>query len=206
MFNLAAGMSGVYGQKAIMRDANTPTTTTRGRWSQVQDDGWLAEAFFMIPIIPERNMNKAGALLFYANAMTGQGLTPYSPQLFPAAYARTGSAGTARDYAAPKGKAWDVGFMVYLSDTVWLSPSYNDMSTMLSSRYRTFVATDTTVKRTQNYNLFLGYAPTPALTLGLEYTRIITNYARYSLTSTTPDGLKNWGTANAVRFGAYYYF
>jgi hypothetical protein len=198
LFNLTAGMSGVYGQKAIMRDAGA---ATRGRYSQVQDDGWLAEAFFMIPIIPERNMNKAGALLFYANAMTGQGLSPYSAQLFPAAYARVGSAGTARDYVAPKGNAWEAGLMVYLSDTVWLSPSYNDMSTMLSSRYRTLVATDTTVKRTQNYNIFLGYAPNPAITLGLEYTRLVTNYARYSA-----DGLKNWGVANAVRFGAYYYF
>jgi hypothetical protein len=197
-FNLTAGMSGVYGQKSIMRDAGA---ATRGRYSQVTDYGWLAEAFFMIPIIPERNMNKAGALLFYANAMTGQGLSPYSAQLFPAAYNRLGAAGTARDYAAPKGNAWDAGFMFYLSDTVWLSPSYNDMSTMLSSRYRTLVATDTTVKRTQNYNLLLAYAPTPAITMGIEYTRIHTNYARYSA-----DGLKNWGTANSVRFGAYYWF
>jgi hypothetical protein len=200
MFNLQAGMSGVYGQKSIMRDAGA---ATRGRYSQLTDDGWLAEAFFMIPIIPEKNMNKAGALLFYANALTGQGLSPYSAQLFPAAYNRLGSTanGTSRTYAAPKGNAWDAGFMFYLSDTVWVSPSYNDMSTMLSSRYRTIVATDATVKRTQNYNILLAYAPSPAITMGLEYTRIVTNYAKYSA-----DGLKNWGVANAVRFGAYYWF
>jgi hypothetical protein len=199
IFNLVAGMSGVVGEKSIMRDAGA---ATRGRYSQVTDYGWLAEAFFQIPIIPERNANKAGALLFYANAMTGQGLTQYSPQLFPAAYNRLGSAGTARDYYAPKGNAWEAGFMVWFTDTVWLSPSYNVMSTQLSSRYRSLLALDTQARQTQNYNIFLGYAPTPAITMGIEYTRLVTNYAKYN----SADGFKNWGVANAVRFGAYYYF
>jgi hypothetical protein len=93
-FNLVAGMSGVYGQKSVMRDAGAGA---RYRYSQKRVDGWLGEAFFMIPIIPERQNNKAGALLFYSNAMAGQGLTPYSPQLFPAAYNRTGANGTQED-------------------------------------------------------------------------------------------------------------
>jgi len=198
--NLVAGMSGVYGRKAIMRDAGA---ATRYRYSQVQEWGWLAETFFQIPIIPERQNNKAGALLFYANAMAGQGLTPYGAQLFPAAYARTGANGTASDFAAPRGYAYEAGVMVWLHDKVWISPSYNDVRTQLSRLYRTFVATEAQVDRTQNYNVFLGYAPNPAITMGIEYTRLVSHYAR----GTNVSGAgRNTGTANAVRFGAYYYF
>jgi hypothetical protein len=198
-FNLVAGMSGVYGQKSLMRSTDG---TARGTiYSQKNEDGWLGEAFFQIPIIPERNQNKAGALLFYANAMAGQGLSPYSPQLFPAAYLR--SAADTDDYSTPRGYAYEAGFMVWLHDKVWLSPSYNDMRTQLSSYYKDRIATVNTVDRMQNYNLYLGYAPTPAITMGIEYTRIVTHYAR----SAAVNGAnKNSGIANAVRFGAYYYF
>jgi hypothetical protein len=190
-------MSGVYGQKSVMRDT---TVAGHGRYSQKRLDGWLGEAFFMIPIIPERQNNKAGALLFYSNAMAGQGLTPYSPQLFPAAYNRTGANGTQDDYSAPRGYAYDAGIMVWLHDKVWLSPSYNDMFTQGSSRWKN--NNPNSAYRTQNYNLYLAYAPTPALTMGIEYTRLVTHYNRHAAADTN----KSWGVANAVRVGAYYYF
>jgi hypothetical protein len=201
-FNLVAGMSGVYGRKSVMRDAGA---ATRYRYSQKQLDGWLGEAFFMIPIIPERPNNKAGALLFYTNAMAGQGLTPYSAQLFPAAYRRNTTAVADSDnYSAPRGYAWEVGTMVWLHDKVWLSPSYNDMFTQGSRFWK--AANPTAAYRTQNYNIFLAYAPTPALTMGIEYTRIVTNYNVTQNMWTNGTGFKKSGVANAVRFGAYYWF
>jgi hypothetical protein len=200
-FNLVAGMSGVYGRKAIMRDAGA---ATRYRYSQKQEDGWLAEAFFQIPIIPERNQNKAGALLFYANAMTGQGLTPYSAQIFPAAYRRNNV--DTDDYSTPKGYAYEAGFMVWLHDKVWLSPSYNQMTSQASNVWRSTLANLNSAYRTQNFNIFLGYAPNPAITMGIEYGRIVTKYAGPGYAAGNMFAGKKDGVANAVRFGAYYYF
>ena len=50
--------------------------------SEKQEDGWLATAFAFIPIIPERNMNKAGALAWYGGVLAGQGLA-YNAQMYP---------------------------------------------------------------------------------------------------------------------------
>jgi len=204
-FNLVAGMSGVYGRKAIMRDAGA---TQRYRFSQKQEDGWLGEAFVQVPIIPEKPNNKAMALLFYANAMAGQGLSPYSAQLFPAAYRRTNSILDTDNYSTPRGYAYEAGMMFWLTDKVWLSPSYNDMFTQLSNYYKNIVNPGAAY-RTQNYNILLAYAPNPAITMGIEYTRIVTQYARSQNIPggfSTFNGFTSKGVANAVRFGAYYWF
>jgi hypothetical protein len=194
-FNLVAGLSGVYGRKAIARDAGA---AQRYRYSQKEEDGWLGEAFVQVPIIPEKPNNKAGALLFYANAMAGQGLSPYSAQLFPAAYRRNNSPLDTDNYSTPRGYAYEAGFMVWFTDKVWLSPSYNDMFTQVSNVWKN--ANPNGVYRTQDYNIFLAYAPNPAITMGIEYTRLVTQYARAAYP------LKAKGVANAVRVGAYYYF
>ena len=61
-FKLIVGMSGVYGRKIYTERQLPRARPWRYLYSQKQEDGWLAQAFSMIPIIPERNKNKAGAL------------------------------------------------------------------------------------------------------------------------------------------------
>jgi hypothetical protein len=202
-FNLVAGMSGVYGRKSMIRDAGA---AQRYRYSQKQEDGWLGEAFVQVPIIPEKPNNKAMALLFYANAMAGQGLSPYSAQLFPAAYRRTNSILDTDNFSTPRGYAYEAGMMFWLTDKVWLSPSYNDMFTQVSNAWKN--ANPDSAYRTQNYNIFLAYAPNPALTMGIEYTRIVTQYARSANIPFTANftGFTSKGVVNAVRVGAYYWF
>ena len=205
---LVAGMSGAYGRQSILRgDGNRPADTP---YSQKQEDGWLGEAFFQIPIIPERKDNKAGALLFYTNVTAGQGL-PYGGQTL---FQHRGMLDT-DDYSAPKFYGWQAVFNVWFSNTVWLNMGYNDTRQQVSNRWRSGLGTATaaaqlarfdTPVRNQFWNLSLFYAPNPALTTGIEYTRTVTEYAGPGYVGDNMMAYKKKGTANQVRLGAYYYF
>jgi hypothetical protein len=202
--DLVVGLSGAYGRESILRDNGV---VPRNRYSQKQEDGWLGEAFFQIPIIPERPNNKAGALLFYANATAGQGL-PYGGQPL---YLHNAVADT-DDYSAAKFYGWQAVFNVWFSNTVWLNAGYNDTMNQVSGRWRSgfgaAVQADrfNTPVRNQFWNLSLFYAPTPAITTGIEYTRTVTEYAGPGYEGNNMLAYKKKGTANQIRFGAYYYF
>jgi hypothetical protein len=207
---LVAGMSGAYGRQSILRgNGNRPGNTP---YSQKQEDGWLGEAFFQIPIIPERKDNKAGALLFYTNVTAGQGL-PYGGQTL---FLHSANAFPDTDhYSAPKFYGWQAVFNVWFSNTVWLNMGYNETRQQVSNRWRSGGDTATAAAqlarfdvpvRNQFWNLSLFYAPNPALTTGIEYTRTVTEYAGPGYVADNMMAYKKKGTANQVRLGAYYYF
>jgi hypothetical protein len=206
--DLVVGLSGAYGRQSILRGngnrlANNP-------YSQKQEDGWIGEGFFQIPIIPERPNNKAGALLFYANVTAGQGL-PYGGQnLF--LHGINNVVADTDDFSAPRFYGWQAVANVWFSNTVWLNAGYNDTMNQVSGRWRSgfgaAVQADrfNTPVRNQFWNLSLFYAPTPAVTTGIEYTRTVTEYAGPGYVNDVMMAYKKKGTANQIRFGAYYYF
>ena len=79
---LKIGMSGVYGRQGIIRSETQNqfpgTLNDRTVYSRKQEDGWLAHGFAYVPIIPQREMNKAGALAWYGGVLVGQGLNNYN--------------------------------------------------------------------------------------------------------------------------------
>ena len=191
---LTFALAGVYGRMEIER----PMVVINGRdtYSWYQDDGWWAQASFQIPIIPERQNNKAGALLFWMNAAAGQGLPSYGSA--PAAVRRSGD-----DYSKVRAVAYEAALSVWLSNTVWVNGQYNSQDRNFSSR-AALNAAETTWKRNQLFNLALFYAPNPAITLTAEIEQAPHElrqsiYHRYK-------SYKNYGTENAIRVGAYYYF
>jgi hypothetical protein len=189
---LAFSMNGIYGRKKILRG---PDATARAAYSQKQEDGWYGQAAFAIPIIPERNQNKAGALLFFTEVSAGQGLVPVNGGMMAETYLRPGG-----DYATPRSVAYQAGFNVWFSNTVWMSALYNSVDRQFSNYYNRTYAAAATIKRNQLYNVALFYMPNPAVELCAEYSRLHTNYAINAA------GLKKFGTSNAVRLGAYYFF
>jgi hypothetical protein len=204
---LRAGIGGVYGRKAIMRtDSVGSGHLTRNVYSEKQEDGWLVQANAYVPIIPERNMNKAGAVGWYGGVLAGQGLG-YNAQMNPATYVRnpkladptltgmaqygltatnTGNFRYGRDYSTPRGYALYTGLMVYLHDQLYLSGLYDDTKAQVSNLWRRFYASQGSVIRTQFFNLALIYTPNPAIVLGAEYSRTISTYAQYGGYSATP--------------------
>jgi hypothetical protein len=206
---LTFAMSGVYGRKSMLR---TTANTARGTlYDLKQEDGWAAQANLQIPIIPERNQNKAGALLWWGKVQAGQGLSRYNPQTFaatfnPSIYAAV--PGFQDDLSTPKGYAVETGFMVYVHDQVYFTGAYNDQKAQVSNRWRSTAANFDSVVRTQMYNFGLMYTPNPAVTLGVEYTRVISGYAApgYLAGAGNTYAFKKHGTVNALRFGAYYFF
>jgi hypothetical protein len=216
---LKLGIGGTYGRRAIMRNdaVGTNTLLSRVSNSEKQEQGWEATAFAFVPIIPERNMNKAGALAWYGGVLAGQGLA-YDPQMMPAAYVRNpatvnGDPRYKRDYSTPRGWGFYTGMMVYLHDQLYVSALYDDKKTNFSDYGRRFAATDTTVIRTSFVNLALIYTPNPAIVLGAEYSRTFTEYARNvaqvqaNLAAPVAGvGLQRKGTSNQIRFSAQYLF
>jgi hypothetical protein len=223
---LKFGIGGTYGRKAIMRNDTVGTGhLLRTSNSEKQEDGWLATAFTYVPIIPERNMNKAGALAWYGGVFAGQGLA-YNAQMNPASYIRNPALNApgndfryGREYSTPRGYALYTGMMVYLHDQLYLSGLYDDTKTQVSNLWRRFYATQTSITRTQFFNLALVYTPNPAIVLGVEYSRVISTYAQYGgYTYQAPNDTANpqsqrnlgnngrKGTMNEIRFSAQYLF
>lgn len=201
MSNLRAGISGVYGRKSYQRlAANGGDRTTP--YSARQEDGWIGEAFLQVPIIPEKANNKAGALLVWANAMAGQGLTQYSGRTFALPRLRADG-----DYSKPRTYAWQLGLQAYMSDTVYMAAGYNTMTIQASDRWRSTVGLNAGyITRMDFYNLGLFYTPNPAITLGVEYNRIYNTYAAPGYFGADMTAYKKTGATNAVRFGAIYFF
>jgi hypothetical protein len=202
MNNMIAGVSGVYGRQSIQRAANT---FGRRAVSNKQADGWAAQAFFQIPIIPEKNQNKAGALLVYANFGAGQGLSGYSAGTFKATTLRPRPNIDTDNYETPLGVAWQAGMMIYLTDSIYLAPYATDQMSKVSSRWRNNNFGSPAPIRTSMYSLALMYAPNPAVTIGLEYFRTFNKFNTPGYVGNV-QAYKNYGVANAVRIGALYYF
>jgi len=196
-FKLVAALAGVYGRQKIDRGAST-TAAGRTVYSAKQEDGWYGQASFQIPIVPERKTNKAGAVLVWLNASAGQGLSLYNGGLLPAAYDRS-DYDVGHDYSKARAVAYEAGLGVWFSNQVWISAQYNSQDRHLS-QYAKSIAGSSYWVRNQLYNLALFYEPSPAVRLIAEYSRIHTNYAQASAS------YKKYGTTNALRFGAYYYF
>jgi hypothetical protein len=190
----------------VARDAGviSPNTNTAayGRWSGKRDWGWLASAYTNIPIIPERQNNKAGALEITLGAVAGQGLNNYNGTIWKNAYVD----GSDTDLRLAKGYAVWGGLKVWLHDTLYLAPLYTDQWANTSNRYNSFTAGQTTINRITLYNLALIWDPNPAVRFGVEYTRHNVKYAQIGWNLGAMGAGKRSGTLNAARFYAAYSF
>jgi hypothetical protein len=197
------GMSGVYGrEKAIRATAGTARGTI---YSNKQNDGWIFAAYGYVPIIPERNMNKAGALAIQGGYVVGQGLNNYSSAAWPQTYGRSAAFGYTEDFSTPRGYGYYTALTVYAHDKLHFDILYTDTVAQGSNRWANN-ATQATAQRTTLYNLALMYEPNPAILMGVEYTRLMTKYAQIGYIAGQNGAASRTGTLNGVRLFAQYSF
>jgi hypothetical protein len=198
--NLAFAMNGVIGKVRFTRDDTGLPGAVAGRnWSAIQTWGWLANASFQVPIIPERSItDKAMGLVFRTNVEVTQGL---GIGLNPVYYLSSNNPAyrSGSDISQARAYLLETTLNFWLTNTVYTQFTYALNRYQYSSRY--MLANAARVDRRQYWLAGVFYQPNPSLVTGIEYTRY---NADYSLTGTP--ATKKYGTANAVRFGAYYYF
>jgi hypothetical protein len=209
---LKFGLGSVYGRSKfsnsyIAGDANEGNVL-QGSLHTVNEDGWASIFYTYVPIIPEKNGNKAGALGFTGGIAKGQNLPDEGPW-FPGGSFRPRQGGLANyhDFRAPVGTGWYAGLFIYFTDQLFLAPVYSSTWLTLSDRYRD--ANPNTVVRADLYDLSLVYAPNPAVEFILEGTSLQTQYARALFTTVNNIPVKAYsghGTLNALRIHAKYYF
>jgi hypothetical protein len=205
--NLAFAMNGVIGKTYFVRDDTSPAVpgAVAGRpYSGVNGYGWLANASIQIPIIPEKNNSKAMGLVFRTNVEVTQGLgLGVNPVYYLSSSGTSGSSNPyARggdDYSKARAYLLETTLNFWFTDTIYTQFTYALNRYGYSSRY--MLGASSRVDRRQYWLAGVFYQPNPSLVTGIEYTRY---RADYSLTGTP--ATKKYGTANAVRFGAYYYF
>jgi hypothetical protein len=208
-FQLLVGAGGLWGKEKRIFNGTTlvgpaqPYTTTLGVVAANLDDDtydvWMATFRWVVPIIPEKQGNKTGALLTDGIVFTGQNGDGHGPGPSTAfgnsLYLRT--SGTT-DYVAPVfgGGQGHIGF--YITNALGLHGFYGYYK--LNQSKARDAAAPNNIETNQHIFVTLMYDLNPALRIGAEYGNIRTKYAG------TATNQKDKGTLQELRVGAFYFF
>jgi hypothetical protein len=193
---------------------------TAAHWRSDNQTVWGAAFKTFVPIIPESKPDqKAGALGFAAVVFTGQGQQVYQGPLAINSYMR--GTGADRSIATPVVTGGWAQLFYHLTNTVSVNGQYGQFHSYASRAQRTYAASGVTAAQLayanqpldiRHYVLNVIYDPTPAVRLGVEFSRVYTKYygAGYSATTGATtyqlNGAKDYGAFNSVRVAAYYFF
>jgi hypothetical protein len=170
-------------------------------------DGWLADFTLLVPIIPEKNGDKTGALMFDGIAFTTQNSGVMMPA--PAGAGSTGDVGGISgawigsyprngDWKAPVTSGYIVHGTYYFTDAlytnVWFGQAWANMSKSLMNG-----AGAIGVQNNQQLSVNFMYNVNPAIRLGLGWDQMYTRYAQGF-------GFEKKGTLNAFRSAVWYFF
>ncbi len=216
-YGLIAAIGGFYGQSKYAYTtsaANAPI-----RYSDTKVNAWGVAIKSFIPIIPEKNKNKAGALaiggqLFYGQNMNNWfnvGVAPYIAN----------STTTSVSYSAPASFGGWGQITYFFTDKLFADAYFGYIRNNLSQPYMSQtnalgnLVNANTIQNTSQLILNLSYDVNQALRFGIEYAYVKTRYANYLYTSTNAAGAAipgngnvydKEGSFNSVRIGAYYFF
>ncbi len=160
---------------------------------------WGLSAYAIVPIIPEKNNNKAGAWAISGGAMTYSNIQAITSSLSisNAAYVR----GNTVAEVAPTYYSWWATTNFWLSDKVSLNAYYASTRLASTSEYfKRSILASTTPSVNDTYILNVAYDVNPAIRLMAEASQIYTQYG--SETATQSDR----GKTNVFRLAAYYFF
>ncbi len=232
-WNLQFGLDGIYGQQKFTQGSApvTPAGTVAGQTVGSNPDItpipgpanaagtlsdhsiniWAAMFKWMVPIIPEKNQNKTGALLFdgdfWATQGWGQGMVASAGDMF------AGNIPAALAYVRP-----DLTIVapliegVFLHGQYWLTDkvSFNawySYSTLNATSYQRSIAplsenaaTANISNVVQDLTVNLLYDVNPAIRLGVEFNDTRQHFANQAV------GFGNEAVVDGYRFSAYYFF
>jgi hypothetical protein len=213
VLQFAAG--GMWGQdKIILLDPlakNTYTTNNVNRWAAA------FKAF--VPIIPEKNLNKAGALSLSGSVWTGQNLSNFflGARAIASPIPYNEGTGNTRNYGVPVTTGGWGQISFYFTDKVYINGLYGYIRNFQSSYYNTLFPN--AIKQNQQYIGNILYDVNPAVRVGLEYTYIKTGFDSFGLnnggnaapasgqmTGYTGTGLGTSGSIQCARIAFWYFF
>jgi hypothetical protein len=195
---LGFGGSGVIGY--TKETWNSLTNTRDVETKNVKS--WGLSTYATVPIIPEKNNNKAGA---WGVAAGGQAFSNITSILGPVAVFGAYSRGTQASHVevAPTYIAWWATTNFFFTDKVSLNAFYSSTRLANASHVLTnnWSATSPLPKVNDQYALILAYDVNPAIRLAAEVSQIYTQYIRDAVAVDS-----DRGKANIFRLGAWYYF
>lgn len=164
-------------------------------------DEWITDFKFLIPIIPEKNGNKASALYFDGEIFWQQGAGGVANWL-----ANAGPPWLTSDYTRADPNDWHAASMwgivghgqFYFTDAVSFNAFYLWSSVNASQALR--VANPNNVNGGYQWAANLMYDVNPAVRFTLEWDYSNNHYAA------PVTGYKNYGDQNVYRLSAYYFF
>ncbi len=218
-YGLMAALGGFFGQSQYTYQTLFNTGANAGpiRYSDTTVNAWAIALKGFIPIIPEKNKNKKGALaiggnLFYGQNMTdwfGNGTAPYiapgSANPTPANIYQSPS------YSAPTAYGGWGQVTYFFTDKLFADGYFGYTRSNLSQWYTSQAGNANAPQATTHLILNVNYDLNQAVRFGLEYAWVKTQYANY-VTNTAATGsalpyvLNSQGSFNTLRVGAYYFF
>jgi hypothetical protein len=214
-FGLVAGIGGFYGQSKIAYQTLFNNQAGGGqpiRFSDATVNAWGVSVKSFIPIIPEKNKNKKGALAVAGALSYGQNMTDWFP-VGTAPYIGVGSgnptpANIFQDprYEAPTAYAGWGQITYFFTDKLFANADFAYVKSNLSQSY--LQLNPNAIQSIQHLVLNLTYDLNQAVRFGVEYAWVKTQYANYLNTNTAavPFYLDKTGSFNSLRIGAYYFF
>ncbi len=215
-YGLMAALGGFYGTSRYTYQTLFNTGANAGpiRYSDTTVPAWGIALKGFIPIIPEKNKNKKGALAIGGNLFYGQNMTDWFGN-GTAPYIAPGSANPtpANIYASPSYSAptafggW--GQVTYFfTDKIFADGYFGYTRSNLSDWYK---VNNPNAPEAMTHLIFnLNYDLNQAVRFGIEYAWVKTAYANYVPNvvagGVAPYYLNSTGSFNSVRIGAYYFF
>jgi len=241
-YGLMAALGGFYGQEKKVIQYNTIVTSglaTTGQNSNLYTDrdvnAWAIALKAFIPIIPEKNKNKKGALSLSGNLFYGQNLGWFAGPLATSmtqSYQRvnsgvtvnTSGAGSAT-YVAPSIVGGFGQVTYFITDKLFVDGYYGYLKSNKSD-YQKYYADPTGISSTTQLIFNVNYDINQAIRIGAQYMYVRTVYDQfqyqtnagvasspYSAGNPVPIAgnsasqvLARDGSANIFRIGAYYFF
>jgi len=196
--NLLYGeLGGFYGQERKTFQVATQDVNGYDAYDDEMLDSWGVAAKFYVPIIPEKKVNKAGALGVGGTAFITQNPGWYQniPSMY---YNRNGVLDP--DWAVPRQWGGWLQLDYWFTDKFSFHGWYSHLETKLSHRLALAQTASPAPWKNQQYIANLSYDVNPAMRFGIEYSNIRTKYAGETATSDKK------GTMNTFRIGAWYFF
>ncbi|MGD0230101.1 MAG: hypothetical protein ABSC19_07065 [Syntrophorhabdales bacterium] len=141
-------------------------------------DRWATALKAFVPIIPEKNLNKAGALSLSGSVYTGQNLSNWflNARGTGSLLAYDANPGPGVNYKVPVTTGGWGQVSYYITDKVYVNGLYGYLKNNTSSMYN-LLNGNNIITQNQQYIANVIYDVTPAVRVGLEYSYIATHWA-----------------------------